>query len=179
MVGRQSVWSVHTLPFTPWFWTPGPTMPTQVEAISSWMSPWFQAKLWFVLSGMVTQGAVGGGAEQSAGVGPPVAKKNQSGSANGVNVGVRAGSAVIMWSVFISVLSARATMMLCSVWVVYGFTALSCAISRSSFRVTGSVWLGLPAMYTFGASSEWTLNRVLSPNCVLISRRRSPLISPT
>ena len=34
--------------FTP----PGPTMPTQVEAISSWMSPWFQAKLWLVRGGM-------------------------------------------------------------------------------------------------------------------------------
>ena len=53
------------------------------------------------------------------------AKKNQLGSANGVNVGVRAGSAVIMWSVFISVLSASATMMLCSVWFVYGFNQFS------------------------------------------------------
>ena len=74
------------------------------------------------------------------------ANKNQSGSANGVNVGVRAGSAVIMWSVFISVLSASATMMLFSTWFVYGFSQCSCAISRSSWRVFGSVWLGLPVM---------------------------------
>ena len=56
-------------------------------------------------------GAAGGGAVHSVGVAPPVAKKNQSGSANGVKVGVLIGSAVTMWSVFISVWSASATMM--------------------------------------------------------------------
>ena len=30
---------------------PGPTYPAQVEAISSWMSPWFHAKLWLVRGG--------------------------------------------------------------------------------------------------------------------------------
>jgi hypothetical protein len=44
----------------------------------------------------------------------PEAKKNQSGSANGVKVGVRNGSAVTMCRVFISTLSASATMMLFS-----------------------------------------------------------------
>src|SRR5712691_11621757 len=51
---------------------------------------------------------------QAAGVGhaaPPVAKKNQSGSANGVKVGVRNGTAVTMCNFFISVWSASATMM--------------------------------------------------------------------
>src|SRR6266852_5364034 len=60
---------------------------------------------------------------QAAGVGhaaPPVAKKNQSGSANGVKVGVRNGSAVTMCNVFISVWSASATMMLFSTKPVYG-----------------------------------------------------------
>src|SRR5919197_5465998 len=105
------------------------------------MSPWFQAKLWFVLAGMKAQAA-----SVAHVAGEPDEKKNQSGSANGVNVGVRAGSAVIMWSVFISVLSASPTMMLFSTLFVYGFSQLSRAISRSSFRVTGSVWLGLPVM---------------------------------
>ena len=64
------------------------------------MSPWFQAKLWFDRAGMNAHAA---GVAQVAGVAPPVAKKNQSGSANGVNVGVRNGSAVTMCKVFISV----------------------------------------------------------------------------
>src|ERR1043166_530451 len=91
------------------------------------MSPWFHAKLWLVRAGMKAQ---------SAGVGqlpPPVAKKNQSGSANGVNVGFRNWSADIMWSVFISVRSARATMMFCWSTPVYGFSQWSWAISRSRF----------------------------------------------
>ena len=126
-------------------------MPIQVEAISSWMSPWFQAKLWDVRSGIVTQGDVQLGAP---------AKKNQLGSANGVNVGVRNGSAVTMCSAFIPVWSACATMMLLSVLPVYGFTALSWLISRSSVRVIGSACAGLPVIQTFGASSEWTVNGV-------------------
>src|SRR5256885_1747734 len=130
-------------------------MPIQVEAISSWMSPWFQAKLEFPLAGMNAHAAC---VAQVAG--EFEAKKNQFGSANGVNVGVRAGSAVIMCSVFISVLSASATMMLFSTTPVYGFSQLSWAISRSRFRVTAAVCDGLPVMYTFGASSECTVKFV-------------------
>src|SRR5262245_55856209 len=100
------------------------------------MSPWFQAKLWFVRAGINAHAA---GVAQVTGVGAPVAKKNQFGSANGVNVGVRNGSAVTMCSVFIPVWSARATMMLFWTWLVYGFSQLSCAISRSRFRTAGSV----------------------------------------
>src|SRR4029077_10257666 len=93
VVGRTSVWSVQTSLTCPAALTPGPTYPTQVEAISSWMSPWFQAKLWGVRAGMDAH---------DAGVGqtpPDVEKKNQSGSANNVKVGVRNGSAVTMWRV--------------------------------------------------------------------------------
>ena len=91
-----------------------------MDAISSWMSPWFHAKLWFVRAGMNAHAAC---VAQVAGV--PEAKKNQSGSANGVNVGVRSGSAVTMCSVFISVRSASATMMFCSSAPVYGFVQCS------------------------------------------------------
>src|SRR5436309_16021465 len=96
------------------------------------------------------------GVAHVAGGVPLVAKKNQSGSANGVKVGVRNGSAVTMWSVFISVWWASATMMLFSTWPVYGFSQLSPAISRSRFRTTGSVWsrIGcteLPFTVTVGA----------------------------
>src|SRR5437763_14277339 len=111
-------------------------MPIQVEAISSWMSPWFHAKLWLVRAGMNAQAA---GVAHVAGVVPPVAKKNQSGSANGVNVGVRKGSVVTMWSDFMPVWSASATMMLFSTVFVYGFNQLRPAISRSRFRTAGSV----------------------------------------
>ena len=101
------------------------------------MSPWFHAKLELVRAGMTAHAP---GVAHVAGVAPPVAKKNQSGSANGVKVGVRNGSAVTMWSVCISVWSASPTMMLFSTWPVYGFSQLSPAISRSRFRTTGSVW---------------------------------------
>ena len=74
------------------------------------------------------------------------AKKNQSGSANGVNVGVRNGSDVTMCSVRISILSASATMISCWSTPVYGFGQCSWAISRSRFRVTGLVCDGLPVM---------------------------------
>src|SRR5438445_7068111 len=111
-------------------------MPIQVEAISSWMSPWFQAKLWLVRAGIKAQAA---GVAHTVGVTPPVANKNQSGSANGVNVGVRNGSAVTMCSVFISVWSASATMILFSTVFVYGFNQLKPAISRSRLRTAGSV----------------------------------------
>ena len=132
------------------------------------MSPWFHAKLWFDRGGMKEQST---GVAQVAGVVPPVAKKNQSGSANGVNVGVRNGSAVTMCSVFISVWSASATMMLFSTLPVYGFRQLSPLVSRSSVRTTGSVWLrigcaAVPLTYTVGVSSECTENSVESPNCV-------------
>src|SRR4051794_1897813 len=120
---------------------PGPTYPAQVLAISSWMSPWFHAKLLAVRAGMKAQAA---SVTHVAGV--PDAKKNQSGSANGVNVGVLNGSAVTMCSVFISVLSASATMMLFWTLSVYGFVQCSWAISRSRFRVTAAVWDGLPVM---------------------------------
>ena len=43
IVGRTSVWSVQTSPVSPRFRMPGPTKPSQVLAISGWMSPWFQA----------------------------------------------------------------------------------------------------------------------------------------
>src|SRR5438093_1077717 len=137
------------------------------------MSPWFQAKLWFVRAGIDAH------ASGVAQLELPEAKKNQFGSANGVKVGVLAASAVTMCRVFISVLSASATMMLFSTALVYGFSQLSCAISRSSFRVTASVCPGLPVMYTVGASSEWTVKGVVSPNCVAIIRERFALISPT
>src|SRR4029077_11811312 len=107
------------------------------------MSPWFHAKLWLVRAGIEAQAA---GVAQAAGIAPPVAKKNQSGSANGVKVGVRNGSAVTMCRVFISVLSASPTMMLFWTAPVYGFNQLSWDISRSRFRVTGSVCDGLPVM---------------------------------
>src|SRR5207253_8104606 len=102
-VGRWSVWSVQTPWLSPRFLIPGPTYPAHVDAISSWTSPWFHAKLWLVRPGMKAQAA---GVAHAVGVVPPVAKKNQFGSANGVNVGVRNGSEVTMCSVFISVLSA-------------------------------------------------------------------------
>src|SRR5712691_7143835 len=51
------------------------------------------------------------GVAHVAGVTPPVAKKNQSGSANGVKVGVRNGSAVTMCNVFIMVALADHTEM--------------------------------------------------------------------
>ena len=111
-------------------------MPIQVDAISSWMSPWFQAKLWLVRAGM---NAHASGVAHVAGGVPPVAKKNQFGSANGVNVGVRNGSAVTMCSVFIPAWSASATMMLFSTVFVYGFNQLKPAISRSRLRTAGSV----------------------------------------
>src|SRR5438270_7083526 len=100
------------------------------------MSPWFHAKLWLVRPGMKAHAP---GVAHDAGVVPPVAKRNQFGSANGVNVGVRNGSAVIMCSVFMPVWSARATMMLFSTVLVYGFNQFRPAISRSRLRTTGSV----------------------------------------
>src|SRR5512138_1675724 len=119
------------------------------------------------------------GLAQVLGVLPPVAKKNQLGSANGVNVGVRMGSAVTICNVRISVRSASATMILFSTEPVYGFSQLNWAISLSRLRVTSASWAGFPVMYTFGASSECTVNGVESPNCVYTMRRRSALISPT
>ena len=71
---------------------------------------------------------------------PLVAKKNQFGSANGVKVGVRKGSAVTMCSVFIPVWSASATIILFSTAPVYGFSQLSWLISRSRLRTIGSSW---------------------------------------
>ena len=106
------------------------------------MSPWFHAN--------VSAPELRSGIDaHAAGVGqapPPVAKKNQFGSANGVYVGVRSGSAVSMCRVLISVRSACATMMLFSTVLVYGFSQLSRAVSRSSFLVTESVCAGFPLM---------------------------------
>ena len=47
MVGRTSVWSVHTSPVTPSCRMPGPTMPSQVTMMSDCTSPWFHAKAGF------------------------------------------------------------------------------------------------------------------------------------
>src|SRR4026209_739460 len=110
------MWSVQTSLSSPRVVIPGPTYPAQVESISSWMSPWFHAKLWLVRAGIDAQVA---GVAHAA---PPEAKKNQSGSANGVNVGVLAGSAVTVRQRFIAVLSACATMMLFWTNPVYGFS---------------------------------------------------------
>jgi hypothetical protein len=60
-----------------------------------------------------------------------------------VNVGVRAGSAVIMCSAFISTGSASAAVMW-SVAPVYGFTAVSAPTARPNARVTALVRDGLP-----------------------------------
>ena len=100
----------------------------------SWMSPWFQAKLWRVRARDERARR-----RRRAGDAPPVAKKNQSGSANSVNVGVRIGSAVTMCRIFISTGSASATMMLFWTALVYGFSQLRPAISRSRLRTAGSV----------------------------------------
>src|SRR5256714_13876505 len=102
-------------------------MPIQVEAISSWMSPWFHAKLWFVRAGMNAHAA---GVAHVAGVVPPGAEKNQAGSANGVDGGVRNGSAGAMWSVFIPVGAARPTMMLFSTWPADRVSPLGWGIFR-------------------------------------------------
>src|SRR6059058_5297329 len=123
------------------------------------MSPWFQAKLWFVRAGMKAHGPGGvGGFAHVTGDAPLVAKKNHSGSANAVNVGVRYGSDVTMCKVFMAAGSASATMMLFSTALVYGFGQLSWLISRSRFRTRGSVesrsgFDAVPLTYTVGASS--------------------------
>src|SRR5690242_14157924 len=138
------------------------------------MSPWVQAKLGLARAGIVAQAA---GVAQVAGLFE--AKTNQFGSANGVNVGVRAGSAVTMWRAFIPVWSAWATMIPVSSRPVYGFVQWSWLISRSRFRVEVAVWDGLPVIQTFGASSEWTVKAVVSPNWVRTIALRLALISPT
>src|SRR5436190_7560203 len=106
------------------------------------MSPWFHANV----SAPELRSGIDAHAAGVVQTPPPVAKKNQFGSANGVYVGVRSGSAVTMCNVFISVRSACATMMLFSTALVYGFSQLSLAVSRSRLRVAASVWLGLPLM---------------------------------
>src|SRR6478735_1259501 len=102
------------------------------------MSPWFQAKLWDVRAGMNAH---------VAGVGqtpPDVEKKNQSGSANNVKVGVRNGSAVTMCRVASSTGSTIAWMMLLWTELLYGFSQLRAPPSRASWRTAGSVRPGLP-----------------------------------
>src|SRR5207247_11334366 len=93
------------------------------------MSPWFHAKLWFVRAGIDAHAA---GVAHGEGVAPPVAKKNQSGSAKSVKVGVRKGSAVTMCSVFSSTGSAIARMIpfgWFSTVPVYGFTLSTKALA--------------------------------------------------
>ena len=99
-------------------------MPAQVVAISGCRPPWFHAN---VLVGGVVGTVMHAIALQSGG--GCVAKKNQSGCANIVSVGVRCGSAVTMWSAFIPTGSATATVR-SSGWPVYGLTRLSFASVR-------------------------------------------------
>ena len=92
------MWSVHVVESTPLVRTPGPTKPTHVLPISSWMSPWFHAKPG------TTQVWIGFAAVPH---GADVVKK-KSGFANIVNVGVRVGSVFTMCSAFSSTGSASA-----------------------------------------------------------------------
>src|SRR5206468_6678755 len=96
IVGRRFVWSVHVLESTPLTATPGPTRPAHVLPISSWMSPWFQAK----------PGATHG-LPPHVGFDPAV--KKMSGLPKSVNVGVRTGSALTMCRSRIPIESASAT----------------------------------------------------------------------
>ena len=70
-----------------------------------------------------------------------------------MNEGVRAGSAVIMWSSPNSTGSAKADVKM-SVWLVIGFSSVSVAKSRSSWRVVALVRAGFPVMLTLGAMSK-------------------------
>ena len=56
IVGRVSEWSAHVDESVAPFFTPGPTIPSQVVPISGWMPPWFQAN---VLVGGVVGGILG------------------------------------------------------------------------------------------------------------------------
>ena len=53
----MSVWSVHTLSVSPFFSTPGPTQPIQVDRTSGWTPPWFHANDWFGLETAVVRQA--------------------------------------------------------------------------------------------------------------------------
>src|SRR5437773_12159344 len=79
----MSAWSDQTPLSVPLCFIPGPTSASQVVVISGETVPWFQAKLGLT----VAQGELQSGAP---------AKRKYFGSANIVNVGVPAGSAVIM-----------------------------------------------------------------------------------
>src|SRR5207247_3756662 len=87
--------------------TPGPTQPTHVVAISGWTPPWFHANVWLLLT-------VFGRNTQLSRLLPAhgvvdEALRKKSPCANGVKVGVRAGSAVTMCRIFSSTGSAIAT----------------------------------------------------------------------
>src|SRR5439155_17101333 len=113
------------------------------------------------------------------------ALRKKSPCANGVNVGVRAGSAVTMWSSFSSTGSAIATnrSALPSLGWSGSVTCMS-DIARSSTRAFAASVAALPVllMYTFGAMSEWTLKVVVAlvpwlALYVATSLFRSPLTS--
>src|SRR5438132_13103945 len=135
MVGRRLVWSVQVVESMPELFMPGPTRPTQVVAISVWISPWFQANF----------GLTHGFPPQLVGV----VWKKKSGLANHVKVGVRLGSVLIMWRACSSTGSASAAVSE-TVWTfpelsrAYGSSEVRPATSRSSFRTLGSVRPGCP-----------------------------------
>src|SRR5437763_825441 len=146
IVGRRFAWSVHVFASTPFAATPGPTKPTHVLPISSWMSPWFQAN----------PGETHG-LPPNVGFEPAVKKK--SGLPKSVNVGVRAGSALIMCRSRIATESASAEVIgVAAPLALYGSCSVIAPTSRSSLRTVASVRDGLPATYTVGASSECTAN---------------------
>src|SRR3954452_16446121 len=139
----MSVWSVQTLSVWPFFSTPGPTQPIHVVAISGWMPPWFHANVWFggVVFGRNTHWSR---AVFAHGVVDEALRK-KSPWANGVNDGVRAGSAVTMWSNFSSTGSAIATKSL-FFWPFSGSVTFMSDIAFSSVRAVAESRAGLPVM---------------------------------
>ena len=133
IVGRRFVWSVHVFASTPCAAIPGPTTPAQVLPISSWTSPWFQAK----------PGATQGFPPH---VGFEPAVKKMSGLPKSVKVGVRAGSALTMCRICICTESASATVIGDGAPPpTYGSGKVMPPRSRSSFRTAASVRGGFPA----------------------------------
>ena len=105
-------------------------MPIQVVAISSWTSPWFQAKPGF-----------------THGFAPHEVEvwKKKSGLPNIVNVGVRAGSALTMCSAFSPTVSANSSPIgTRAPSFTWGSVAVVAARSRSSLRTCGSRRSGCP-----------------------------------
>src|SRR5207302_7397161 len=135
MVGRRLVWSVQVVESMPELFMPGPTRPTQVVAISVWISPWSQANF----------GLTHGFPPQLVGV----VWKKKSGLANHVKVGVRFGSVLIMWRASSSTGSARAAVSE-TVWTfpepsrIKGSREVRPDTSRSSFRTHESARQGCP-----------------------------------